>query len=56
MVSWENLIGNVLVLVSVPLLIWIFWQVKKMDKESKKRRRELVELYSQNDNKEKDNG
>ena len=49
--SWYNYIDNVLVLVAIPYLIWILWQVRKIDKELNKQRKELLELMLQNDKK-----
>lgn len=45
----ENIIGAILTIVGIPSLIYIFWQVREMNKESKKRREELRKLYSDRD-------
>jgi len=45
--EWGVLVGNILTLFGIPLLIYIFYQVRKMDKEINKKRKELVKLYSQ---------
>ena len=45
----ENIIGAILTIVGIPSLIYIFWQVREMNKESKKRREEVRKLYSDRD-------
>jgi len=46
----ENLIGTImeiiLAIIGIPMLIYIFIKVRKMEKESKKRWKELDEIYS----------
>ena len=52
--NWGNIFGNILSLVAIPILIYIFYKVWKMEKKSKKVRQELIDLYSQSDREEKE--
>lgn len=47
--SWYNYIDNLLVIVGIPIMIYIFWKVRKVDKEMKQRRKELIESYRKGD-------
>ena len=47
----ENIIGAILTIIGIPLLIYIFWKVRKMEKERKKDREELRKLYEKGDEK-----
>ena len=43
--SWNNYIEIILVMIAIPLLIYIFIRVRKMDKEMKEKREELMRIY-----------
>ena len=37
--------NEILSILAIPFLIYVFWSVRKMEKESKKRWKELAKVY-----------